>query len=453
MKMCKYEPFLTKWKEILQKVTDFGGNAKELIIESCATKEEIEEKEKSLGFALPSSFKEILMYFSRHAEFRWSLPENANLPDVFREIFSGEIGWNIDWIEDLTAFGSQIEAYDGIDSALKNKLKFFNVRNGDLLAFDMESSQTEPNVVYWSHEGEGVLFLAESFLSYLSKLTDLYGIGSEIWQMEPFMEEYGLNSNGENANKWKYWFDTFAALSIEDAERDLESLIQYIEYHRTLEKRELNALEAYNKNDVFQTVMARLQRVDESQKEILIRVIGESVGPFASHWVKSLWKEETKIKPEHRSYLTSRCFPVEEGLSKVTAYVENLFVEKISSYKAKKHLCWFRNDKILEWIKGYISSTTTKEEWYDLFACSNPSWDDIEEWFLLGEKYRRIAINALEYMVDSWNSTYIKGNYKICNPPEKKQVLCFLEKEKEKETLNIKKRIFEKIIQNIDFIL
>lgn len=64
-----------------------------------------------------------------------------------------------------------------------------------------------------------------------------------------------------------------------------------------------------------------------------------------------------------------------------------------------------------------------------------------------------IAINALDHMVDSWTSTYIKGNYKICNPPAMEEITIFLEKEKEKELLKSKKRVFDKIIQNLNLIL
>ncbi|MBU5439163.1 SMI1/KNR4 family protein [Tissierella sp. MSJ-40] len=450
--MYNYSVILTKWREILKKVSDFGGDARELIIEPCATQQEIEDKEKSLGFPLPSSFKEILLHFSKHVEFRWFLPDNANLPNEFKEIFAGEIGWSLDWIEDLTPFGLEIESHECVDLDLKHKLKFYDVGNGDILAFDMGSG-VEPNIVYWSHEGEGVFYIAESFTSYLNKITDLYGVGSEMWQMQPFVDEYGINSNGSKANRWRNWFDTFSSISIDVARSDLDSLIKYVEFHGKIGKEELKALKHYEKNLVLEKVLERLKIVDECQKEILIQVIGEVLGIFVEDWVRLLWKDTIEIKPEFRSYLTSRCLPMQEGLSIVTSYVESLFAEKVKYYEARKHLCYFRNNKIIQWIKGYISDTTTKDDWYHLFACSQPTWGDIKEWLMLGGKYRMIAINALEYMTDSWSSTYIKDNYKVCNPPTIEEATSFLEEEKEKEILKSKKRVFDRIIQHLNLIL
>lgn len=450
MLMHPYDTILRKWKDILKKVTSFGGKARVLIIEPCATPQDIEMKEKSLGLSLPASFKELLLHFSRHVEFRWFLPDNANLPHEFREIFSGEIGWNIDELEDLTEFGLAMES-DGIDSGLKNKLCFYHVGNGDVLAFDM-ASRVEPKVVYWDHEEDGVLCLAESFLSYVNKMTDLYGVGSEIWQLEPFLDENGINTTGGRAVKWRHWFNTFASMSFDVVKSDLDSLIQYIEYHGELRKQDLDALASYDKEFIFKKVQDRLQIVDECQKEILYQIIGEHLGLFASEWVKSLWTNDI-IKPEYRSYLTAKCLPLEEGLSLVTTYVESLFIEKVSCYEAKKHLGCFKNNQIIQWLKEYISSTTTKDQWHDLFACSNPTWEDIQEWFMLGAKYRMVAIHALKYMVDSWSVTYIKGNYKICSPPAIQEVISFLKQERENEILNSKKRVFDEIIQNIELII
>ncbi|WFD11929.1 SMI1/KNR4 family protein [Tepidibacter hydrothermalis] len=452
MSVYNYKALVYKWKQILDKVKVFGGEARELVIEPPSTKEEIENKEKILGFSLPISFKKILLNFSRHVEFNWYLPEDVNLPNEFREIFSGEICWSLEWIEDLNPLVKELESYDGEECELKNKLQFYKVGNGDILAFDMEEDK-EQSIVYWSHEEGEIFFIADSFITYLEKVTELYGIGTEIWQMEPFLDEKGLNSNSSESNRWKNWFNTFSDICFDEGRNDLESLIKYIEFHGQIKEKEIKVLKSYDKNLLFKKVLERLKIVDDCQKEILYKIIGEVLGICSADWVRYLWKNDNEIDSVFRSYLTSRCLPRDEGLSRVIAYVEGMFNDKIKDYEAKRHLCYFKENRVISWIKNYISNSTTKDQWYELYACSQPTWEDIEEWLYLGGRYGLIVLNALEYMVNSCTSLHIKGEYKIINPPSREEIICILKKIKNEEILKSKKRIYDRLIEEIDLII
>lgn len=297
---------------MLHKVVAFGGEVGKLIIEPPASEAEVSEIEDSLGFNLPFHFREVILKFSKHLELRWHLPENANLPQEFKEISSGEI-----------------------------------------------------------------------------------------------------------------------------REQNLE------------------VLKGYDKSLVLRKVLEKVEGVDDCQKEIFYKIIGNALGDSAVDWVRSLWANPINVSPIYRSYLTAKCLPMEEGLSKVITYVEGQFTDEVNDHIAKEHLCHFRSYKVVDWIKGYIPRGTAKHNWYSLYASSEPTWDQIKEWLELGDKYRMVTINALEYMIQSWMSTYsyIKGQYRITNPPNKEEIISTLEKMRNQEILNTKKRIYTMIIEEIDCIL
>ncbi|WP_055665697.1 SMI1/KNR4 family protein [Desnuesiella massiliensis] len=453
MSNCDYGDLVNKWNEILVKINFVGGKTRELIMEPPATKSEIEEKENSLGFSLPDSFKEVLLNFSKHVELNWSLPKEANLPYEFKEIFSGEIGWSLEWIEDLNILAEELEYSHGYDEPdLRNKLQFFQVGNGDILAFDVPQNSSE-SIVYWSHEGAGVFYIADNFISYIKKITDLYCVGSEIWQLEPFLDEKGLNTNSEVSGYWKEWFARFTTISFEEASRDLDSLIEYIEFHGQIGKKEQDAFNAFDKDIIFKKVLHRLAVIDHCQKEILYKVLGEVLGTHISIWVRSLWSKESKINPLTRTYLTAMCLAREEALSIVLPYANKMITQGAYVYEIKDHLAYLRNNRIINWMKEYVPNTKDNDQWADLFACSHPSWNDVTEWFKMGGKYRKIVLRALEHMVDSWTSSYIKGNFKISDKPHKQQVINALEEMKISELLKSKKEVYDKIINNIDLLL
>lgn len=259
----KYIVLVSKWHEILNKVVTFGGKVKALIIEPPATQEEISQIEKNLGFSLPLHFKEVLLNFSKHVELNWYMPDNVNLPHEFREIFSGEISWNLNAVEDLTLLAEELEdGWEDEDSGLRNKLQFLGVGNGDILAFDMVKGAEAP-IIYWAHEGAESYYIADNFIDYIDNLTLLYGVGAEMWQFEIFLNEGGLTPNCLTAKRWRDWFDTFAIVSRKAETKDLDDVIKYIEYRGEILKRDLEVLKNYDQSYVFSKVQQRLKESEE----------------------------------------------------------------------------------------------------------------------------------------------------------------------------------------------
>ncbi|WCN36477.1 SMI1/KNR4 family protein [Aneurinibacillus uraniidurans] len=295
-----YTIFIEQWNDILSKIHGIGGKIKDLSVDSPATLEEINDIEYKLGFSLPEDFKDLLLNFSKAVYFRWSLPDEVNVPDEFSEIFSGELGWNLEWIEDLTSSSIEMENEE-YGQGLKNKLQFFYVGNGDILAFDMSSDGNKKSVVYWSHEEDEVVLVADSFLSFIEKLTDLYCVGAEIWQYEPFMNSNGLNPTNEASIRWKSWLKLLTEVKKEDISNDLEQVIEYVLNHGKLEK---EMFEQYSQNEIFERVKICLKKEDRHRKRTACKIIGEVLGEFASDWVIELWKDNNLIEEELRSYLT-----------------------------------------------------------------------------------------------------------------------------------------------------
>jgi hypothetical protein len=158
-----------------------------------ATKEEVKQMEEQLGYPLPSAYKECLLSYSKQVGVRWWLRNDVQfLPKQFHEISSGDLGWG-DWLEDLTELSEAEEE-------LKGMLAFYSVPNGDLICFDMKKSGHP--IYYWGHEGEGLTYLASDFITFLSRLTDLYLVGPEMRKFKLFIDSTGFNPKLPLAQKW-----------------------------------------------------------------------------------------------------------------------------------------------------------------------------------------------------------------------------------------------------------
>jgi hypothetical protein len=184
-------------------------------VTSPADLREIERVEADLGRPLPESLRSVVLSFSRKVSFRWHLPDDAECPAEFHEIFAGEIGWNLGelvelersrqgWIE--ACFPDPQDEYDAI---WHGKLAFFSITNGDMLAID-EAVAGGP-VIYLSHDdgdGHGQA-LGTSFADFVTRYSRLGCPGAEDWQWLPFHTcQRGslLDPDSASARRWRNWF-------------------------------------------------------------------------------------------------------------------------------------------------------------------------------------------------------------------------------------------------------
>lgn len=187
-----------------------------LKIEEPASKNEILEIEKKIRKKLPCEYKEILMNFSKKVSLSYHLDIEA--PEEFKEVFSGEIFWDINKIIDLTKLYTEwIEAsidpeYNDKQAIIitkkygLNSTPFMSVPNGDLIIINDITNE----VFYLDHEG-GEMHgkrLGKSFFNFLDIWTQIGIIGSEGWQFEAiydFENNKLLPIDNEKVQRWIDW--------------------------------------------------------------------------------------------------------------------------------------------------------------------------------------------------------------------------------------------------------
>ncbi|PFX65890.1 hypothetical protein COL39_30825 [Bacillus cereus] len=205
--MLNSQNWINNWNETFHQIEKIKGDIESFVVEKSATEEEIKLTEQQLGYPLPISFKEVLVKFSKQVELRWSFPDELSIPAEFDDIFAGELCWNLDSIEDLAEVADSLkDVGDNYGENLRQKLAFYTVPNGDYLALDLNSNNEDAAVVYWDHEEDSVTYVADNFIEFIEKFTDLHLIGAEIWQWETLIDSKGINTDSEIAQKWKKLF-------------------------------------------------------------------------------------------------------------------------------------------------------------------------------------------------------------------------------------------------------
>lgn len=452
-----FTKWVEAWNEVLNKVREQGGDIQELELEPPALPEKLHDKEQELGVLIPASLRELLAEHTRKLYFRWSLPDEAILPEEFKEIFSGELGWSLEELEYWQEDSAEASGCEG----LAGMMVFGQAGNGDMLALDMnQEAAGEPPVVYWEHETDEVRLLAPSFQEYVKRMTELSCIGSELWQYEAFLGPDGLDTGSAQARRWKDWFATFQSLQFEEASRTLDSLFTYIKYHGAVRARETEGLRRFPAADVFRLVLQQLPESTPDERIALSRIVGEGLGSYAAQWVRGLWEEsEPLLTAETRSYLTARCLPLEEGCRRVMTFLKQETDGKMSGYDAFEHLAPFQHRSVIGWMEEY-SRLPAAEGWSRLYAYSRPDWADVKQWAGGDMRQRLTLLQALDDMLrEQQHDTipaygwYTLKPIKVCGVPSREAFVQFLEKLYEEEPLRTKKALLRQIIEHVDEIM
>lgn len=437
-----YNKWTKKWVKTLKIVESCGGFVREMLIEPPASLEEVEEIEKKIGVPLPPSFRETLLIFSRKVDIYYSFPDSAVLPSKFKDIFSGHIEWNIDDIENLNIWANEEELEDGEESeyaqSLRNKIVFCHVGNGDMITFQIDQEKdSEYPVVYWNHEGEGEPLLAKSFREYIEKVNDLYLVGNEMWQYEPFLTKNGIQSKGKTAKEWRKWFDYFTSLRLEDNKHDLDLLLKYLQSYGEIGEAEIEALSKFEKDVLLSKTVEKIHSIPEEDAEVFYAIIAKVVKENAKDWVYSLWKTENGIPVVKRSYLTGYCLPDQAALYLVAEYLKSECGSKIDSWEARKHLEYFHSREVIKWMKQRLNFPEAYH-WAYLFIVNQPVWEDVVEWVNATDRHRTVIVQCLEQHPEDFLSKKI-----IPDLPDKEEVLTLLNHLKEKEILRYRQKVID----------
>lgn len=207
-----YDVLLQRIKTIRLTIEKTGGKVTEFIHSPPATIDQVSHIEKLLKHQLPASFRKVLLEFSSNFSFKWFFDEDVELPNEFREIFSGRIHWDLNaliylkeevegWIDNVF---SNIE--NDYDLVWHNKLAFSDVGNGDYLAFDLNQSD-DSSIIYLSHDdGEGHGYtMATNFTELLDSWSRIAFVGQEDSQWLLFTEslESRIVPDGEAAVRFR----------------------------------------------------------------------------------------------------------------------------------------------------------------------------------------------------------------------------------------------------------
>lgn len=220
MKDSLWSVWEKRWEAVLKSIRDIGGEANGVIINPPAQIEQIKRIEEELNVKLPSSFIKVLTEYSSEVELSWTLPDDEHLltplPNEFRGIFGSDFNWSLKRLIDIEngRKGWEREVFSDphneYDSVWHNKLAFIEVGNGDYIAFDLRQSEDYP-IVYLSHDdGEGHGYrLGNNFIDFIDRWTLIGCVGSEDWQMLPFITSAttGIEPNSANAIKWRTWLN------------------------------------------------------------------------------------------------------------------------------------------------------------------------------------------------------------------------------------------------------
>ena len=208
--------FINELKKFQKGIENIGGYIRETKIEISAKEEEIAEIEQKLGYRIPEEFRDILLNYSSHFEYYWSIyreqgEEQIEVPDNLKVIFSGNLHWGLYFLIDFeeSRKGWVDICYpdynNDYDKVWHNKLAFCEVGNGDYIAIELEK-ENYGRIVYLSHDGgEGHgYYLADNFKELLNNWSKVGCVGGDDWQWELFCTEgKGIDPDCKNAKLWR----------------------------------------------------------------------------------------------------------------------------------------------------------------------------------------------------------------------------------------------------------
>jgi len=165
-----------------------------------ASMETVRAIEEKYRLKLPADFVETVTQAAGRVDIAWSIAANkafrARHPE-FQGIFSGALCWDIEqYLSEEEYEGWQFYTSNWKD--LRGTLDFAEVPNGDLILFRMAARGEKKPVIYMNHDGLYTypVQLAKSFEDYLEALLQIGLVGSEIMQLEKFIQPRPVEKSG-----------------------------------------------------------------------------------------------------------------------------------------------------------------------------------------------------------------------------------------------------------------
>jgi hypothetical protein len=174
--------------------------------------QEIEQLSSDLGLRIPQCLENFWRHGCGGMDFHYSLEldegDHTILGDLFRlrrDVWGGgqfcmasqTRKWRdscLEWAKASWVSSLQLEAV-----RWGNALPVASMPNGDYVALDLSAQSEDPPVIYLCHDDTS-LKLAGCFSDFLAHWAEIYYLGPELWLMEPFIGEFGLERKPIQAN-------------------------------------------------------------------------------------------------------------------------------------------------------------------------------------------------------------------------------------------------------------
>lgn len=192
-------------------VARLGGKIEEPIVEEPARESDIAAVERRIGRTLPPAMRKFFTEFTRYISVDWELPDEFSLPEPIQGISGGAFEFSLDDVVDCDLEWRQLVEMVAtwempeISASWENKIGFYSVGNGDILAVDISIPGREP-VVHLSHEGDETLHCYSLGLDFEDFLIRLVGVGCPcVDNIEPFTHDFTkpIDPDCENAVLWR----------------------------------------------------------------------------------------------------------------------------------------------------------------------------------------------------------------------------------------------------------
>lgn len=192
-----------------------------------------------------------------------------------------------------------------------------------------------------------------------------------------------------------YSIDGMPAPSLEKVATSAERLLDYCFTRWSLQDAELNALSALHSENLFAALTKRATTGNTHIRAIALTICANVLGAAANTWVREQYERSSEEDLLFSwAEAAARCLPQQEGLEKT--------INALAMYKERElndrmgALSWFRSATVLDWIEGNAPRSNISNQWGQLAAVSNLSWDRVEQWLERGRPLSLIALDALD---------------------------------------------------------
>lgn len=207
------ESFIKNASKVKDTILAVGGTIHSFEVGEPATLEFFDELQSIYGIEFPKDFVKIATSIAGKVNITWSLfndkgrelNKKLSFARNKSSIFGGELRWDVE-----AYLGKRVQAlYHNFNniSELAGKLYLSEVSNGDLIMFDITGPLATKPIVYFRHDEDYDTLpqLAISFETYVCNLMEIALVGSEIEQIEYFINNNkgGIDPEHPAAVEWR----------------------------------------------------------------------------------------------------------------------------------------------------------------------------------------------------------------------------------------------------------